>query len=51
MLAFATPIPRSLHMSLTGLRDLSVIETPARPYPIITYVMEYRDDIIDEATQ
>jgi len=46
----ATPIPRSLHMSLTGLRDLSVIETPPPGrYPIITDVMEYREDIIDEA--
>lgn len=46
----ATPIPRSLHMSLTGLRDLSTIETPPPGrYPITTYVMEYRDDIIDEA--
>ncbi len=46
----ATPIPRSLHMSLTGLRDLSIIETPpSGRYPITTYVMEYRDDIICEA--
>jgi transcription-repair coupling factor (superfamily II helicase) len=46
----ATPIPRSLHMSLTGLRDLSVIETPPpERYPITTYVMEYNPDIIYEA--
>ena len=46
----ATPIPRSLHMSLTGLRDLSVIETPppAR-YPVATYVMEYNQEIVREA--
>lgn len=46
----ATPIPRSLHMSLTGLRDLSVIETPPpERYPITTYVMEYNPEIIREA--
>ena len=37
----ATPIPRTLHMSMMGVRDLSVIETPpADRYPIQTYVME-----------
>lgn len=46
----ATPIPRSLHMSLTGLRDLSVIDTPPpERYPITTYVLEYNDEIIYEA--
>ncbi|OUK32487.1 hypothetical protein BU183_09150, partial [Enterococcus faecium] len=36
----ATPIPRTLHMSMLGVRDLSVIETPpANRYPIQTYVM------------
>ncbi len=46
----ATPIPRSLHMSLTGLRDLSVIETPPpERYPIKTYVLEYNEEIIAEA--
>ncbi|QGU00537.1 Transcription-repair coupling factor [Candidatus Syntrophocurvum alkaliphilum] len=46
----ATPIPRSLHMSLTGLRDLSVIETPPpERYPITTYVLEYNEEIIREA--
>ena len=46
----ATPIPRSLHMGLTGLRDLSIIETPPpERYPITTYVMEYNDEIVREA--
>lgn len=46
----ATPIPRSLHMSMTGLRDLSVIDTPPpERYPIKTYVLEYNEDIIAEA--
>lgn len=46
----ATPIPRSLHMGLTGLRDLSIIETPPpERYPITTYVMEYNPDIVREA--
>jgi transcription-repair coupling factor (mfd) len=46
----ATPIPRSLHMGLTGLRDLSVIETPPpERYPITTYVMEYNEEIVREA--
>ncbi|MDD4801355.1 MAG: transcription-repair coupling factor [Syntrophomonas sp.] len=46
----ATPIPRSLHMGLTGLRDLSVIETPPpERYPITSYVMEYNEEIVREA--
>jgi len=46
----ATPIPRSLHMGLTGLRDLSIIETPPpERYPITTYVMEYNEEIVREA--
>lgn len=46
----ATPIPRSLHMGLTGLRDLSVIETPPpERYPITTYVIEYNEEIVREA--
>lgn len=46
----ATPIPRSLHMGLTGLRDLSVIETPPpERYPITTYVMEFNEEIVREA--
>jgi len=48
----ATPIPRSLHMSLTGLRDFSAIETPPPDrYPVKTYVMEYNEEIIAEAVQ
>lgn len=46
----ATPIPRSLHMSLTGLRDMTVIETPPpERYPISTYVLEYNEEIVAEA--
>lgn len=43
----ATPIPRTLHMSLTGIRDISVIEDPPEErYPVQTYVMEYSEDVI-----
>ncbi|MDX6475006.1 MAG: hypothetical protein QOH95_517, partial [Gaiellaceae bacterium] len=46
----ATPIPRTLHMSLAGLRDISVIETPPEGRrPIRTFVGEYDDDLIKEA--
>ncbi|MCR3921429.1 MAG: transcription-repair coupling factor [Firmicutes bacterium] len=46
----ATPIPRTLHMSLVGVRDMSVIETPPENrYPIQTYVLEYSDALIREA--
>ncbi|HZK25241.1 MAG TPA: transcription-repair coupling factor [Oscillospiraceae bacterium] len=46
----ATPIPRTLHMSLAGVRDMSVIETPPEDrYPIQTYVLEYSDSLIREA--
>lgn len=46
----ATPIPRTLHMSLVGVRDLSVIETPPEDrYPIQTYVVEYSETVIREA--
>jgi transcription-repair coupling factor (superfamily II helicase) len=46
----ATPIPRTLHMSMVGMRDLSLIETPPdNRYPIQTYVIEYQDRIISEA--
>ncbi|NLN07298.1 MAG: transcription-repair coupling factor, partial [Firmicutes bacterium] len=46
----ATPIPRTLQMSLVGVRDLSVIETPPENrYPIQTYVLEYSDVLVREA--
>lgn len=46
----ATPIPRTLHMSLTGVRGISVIETPPEErYPVQTYVVEYNDQLIRDA--
>jgi transcription-repair coupling factor (superfamily II helicase) len=46
----ATPIPRTLHMSLVGIRDISVIEDPPEDrYPVQTYVMEYERDVIRDA--
>ena len=46
----ATPIPRTLHMSLVGVRDMSLIETPPENrFPIRTYVTEYDDEVIREA--
>ena len=46
----ATPIPRTLHMSLVGIRDMSVLEEPpVDRVPIQTYVMEYNDEMIREA--
>ncbi len=46
----ATPIPRTLHMSLVGIRDMSVLEEPpVDRQPIQTYVMEYDDEMIREA--
>ena len=46
----ATPIPRTLHMSLAGIRDMSVLEeAPVDRVPIQTYVMEYDKEIIREA--
>ncbi|PRR77188.1 Transcription-repair-coupling factor [Clostridium liquoris] len=46
----ATPIPRTLHMSLVGVRDISVIETPPEErQPIQTYVVEYNDQLIRDA--
>ena len=48
----ATPIPRTLHMSLAGLRDISVIETPPEGRrPIRTFVGEYDDELIKQALE
>ena len=46
----ATPIPRTLHMSLVGIRDMSVLEEPPQErVPIQTYVMEYNEEMVREA--
>ena len=46
----ATPIPRTLYMSLTGARDMSTIQTPPQErQPVETIVLEYHDDIVREA--
>ncbi len=46
----ATPIPRTLHMSLSGIRDMSVIETPPEArYPVQTFVTEYNEQLVREA--
>ncbi len=48
----ATPIPRTLHMSLAGLRDISVIETPPEGRrPIRTYVGEYDEQLVSQALE
>jgi transcription-repair coupling factor (superfamily II helicase) len=48
----ATPIPRTLHMSLSGLRDISVIETPPEGRrPIRTFVGEYDEELIKQALE
>ncbi|AVK61845.1 transcription-repair coupling factor [Lactobacillus sp. CBA3605] len=48
----ATPIPRTLHMSMLGVRDLSVMETPpTNRYPIQTYVMEQNYGVIKEGIE
>ena len=45
----ATPIPRTLHMSLSGIRDMSVIEEPPlERHPVITYVTESKESIIQD---
>ena len=48
----ATPIPRTLHMSLLGVRDLSVIETPPENrFPVQTYVVEFNESLVREALE
>ncbi|WP_425335434.1 transcription-repair coupling factor [Salipaludibacillus daqingensis] len=48
----ATPIPRTLHMSMLGVRDLSVIETPPENrFPVQTYVVEYNESLVREAIE
>ena len=45
----ATPIPRTLHMSLSGIRDMSVIEEPPQErHPVITYVTESKESVIQD---
>ncbi len=46
----ATPIPRTLHMSMTGIRDMSVLEEPPNErQPVQTYVCEYNEEFVREA--
>jgi transcription-repair coupling factor (superfamily II helicase) len=46
----ATPIPRTLHLSLTGLRDLSLLQTPPRDrMPILTHVLPWIDEVLEDA--
>lgn len=46
----ATPIPRTLSMALSGIRDMSLIETPPEDrFPVQTYVVEYNDELIRDA--
>ena len=48
----ATPIPRTLHMSLSGIRDMSIInQPPGNRHPVETYVMEYDELVIREAIE
>lgn len=48
----ATPIPRTLHMSMLGVRDLSVIETPPENrFPVQTYVLEYNQTLVRESIE
>ncbi|HHY91958.1 MAG TPA: transcription-repair coupling factor, partial [Firmicutes bacterium] len=46
----ATPIPRTLHLSMVGLRDMSLIQTPPEDrYPVQTYVVEYSESLVRDA--
>jgi transcription-repair coupling factor (superfamily II helicase) len=46
----ATPIPRTLHLSIAGLRDITLIQTPPRDrMPIITHVLPWTDEVIEDA--
>lgn len=46
----ATPIPRTLHMSMVGVRDMSLLETPPEErFPVQTYVVDYNDGVIRDA--
>ena len=48
----ATPIPRTLHMALSGIRDISTLETPPRNrLPVETYVTEYSDELLKTALE
>ncbi len=48
----ATPIPRTLNMAMTGIRDMSIIEeAPGERHPVQTYVVEYDEEIITEALE
>ena len=48
----ATPIPRTLHMGMVGLRDMSLIETPPENrYPVETFVVEYSDGLVKDAIE
>ena len=43
----ATPIPRTLHMSMVGIRDMSLLQSPPEErYPVQTYVVEYSDGLV-----
>ena len=46
----ATPIPRTLHMSMVGIRDMSLLQSPPEErYPVQTYVVEYSDGLLRDA--
>jgi transcription-repair coupling factor (superfamily II helicase) len=48
----ATPIPRTLEMAMTGIRDMSVVDTPPENrHPVMTYVGDYEDEIVSSAVR